>query len=424
VTRIRSAFARTFQSMHVRNYRLYFFGQIVSLSGTWMQSVAQAWLVLTLTRSGISLGLVTALQFLPTLVAGPWGGVIADRADKRKLIVGTQIASASLALALGLLTIFGAINVWVVYLLATLLGVVTLVDMPTRQAFVMEMVGPADITNAVSLNGVVVNASRIVGPAVAGLLIATVGIGVCFIVNAVSYIAVIVGLLMMRPDELILGPRAERRPGLLLEGLRYAWHARELRTPLLLMAVVGALSYNFSVVFPLLTDVTFHHGAQAYGTLFSVMGVGAVIGGLVVATRNRAGERFLSAGALALGVALTLGALAPTFGIELGLAVLMGAASTAFIATSNALLQLAARPEMRGRVMALFAMVFLGTTPIGGLLVGWISEAWGPRAGLLVGGVAAVVAGTVALGALWLRARRAAGRGILLPNHEPVSARA
>jgi MFS family permease len=393
--------------MRVRNYRLYFFGQIISLSGTWMQSVAQAWLVLTLTRSGIALGLVTALQFLPTLVAGPWGGVIADRADKRKLIIGTQAAAGALALVLGLLTILGAINVWVVYLLATLLGVVTLVDMPTRQAFVMEMVGPADITNAVSLNGVVVNASRIVGPAVAGLLIAT---------------AVIVGLLMMRPVELILGPRAERRPGLLLEGLRYVWNARELRTPLLLMAVVGALSYNFSVVFPLLTDVTFHHGAQAYGTLFSVMGVGAVIGGLVVATRNRAGERFLSAGAVALGAALTLGALAPTFGIELGLAVLMGAASTAFIATSNALLQLATRPDMRGRVMALFAMVFLGTTPIGGLLVGWISEAWGPRAGMLVGGVAALVAGTVALAAFWLGARRAAGRAVLLREREPVSA--
>jgi MFS family permease len=423
VRRIRSGFDRTFHSMRVRNYRLYFFGQIVSLSGTWMQSVAQSWLVLKLTGSGVALGLVTALQFLPILLAGPWGGVVADRADKRKLIIGTQATSAALAVALGILTVTGAVQLWTVYLFALLLGIVTLVDMPTRQAFVMEMVGPSDITNAVSLNGVVVNASRIVGPAIAGLLIATVGIGVCFLVNGGSFLAVIVGLVMMRPHELHPEPRAPRRRGQLVEGLRYVWDTRELRLPLLLMAVIGTLAFNFSVVFPLLTDVTFHHGAQAYGSLFSLMGLGAVVGGLVVATRNRATPRLLAGAAIAMGIALTLGAWAPTLAVEMAFVIPMGAASTVFIAVANALLQLRARPEMRGRVMALFSMVFLGTTPIGGLLVGWVCEQWGPRAGLALGGVASAVAGAAALIVLVMGARRIAGGQVEEHSSDAVPAR-
>jgi MFS family permease len=404
VTRVGRVADRTFHSLRNRNYRLYFLGQIVSLSGTWMQSVAQSWLVLKLTGSAVALGLVTALQFLPMLLAGPWAGVLADRMDKRRLIIGTQTAQAILALVLGVLTVTGLVELWMVYVLAGLLGVATLLDMPARQAFVMEMVGPADLTNAVSLNGVIVNASRVVGPAVAGILIATLGIGICFLLNAASFIAVIVSLVLMRPEDLHRAARAERRRGLLREGLVYAWRVEEIRSSLLLMAVVGALAFNFSVLIPLLARFTFDGGAQVYGVLFSLMGLGAVVGGLAVAGRNRATPLLLGGAAATLGASLAVAALAPTLPVEMVAMIPVGMASTAFIATSNALLQLRSRPEMRGRVMALFSMVFLGTTPIGGLLIGWVAEAWGPRAGLWVGAVAAATAGLVAIVAIRRRA--------------------
>ncbi len=405
MSRAGGAARRTFRSLRSRNYRLYFFGQIVSLTGTWMQSVGQAWLVLKLTGSGLALGVVTALQFLPVLLAGPWGGVVADRFDKRTVIITTQIALAVLALALGILTATGAVTLWMVYALAVAVGVVTLVDMPTRQAFTMEMVGREDVTNAVSLNGVILNASRVLGPAAAGVLIATVGIGICFLINAASYLAVIAGLLVMDRSALDRGIPPRRRKGRLREGLRYVWSSPQLRTPLLLMAVVGALAYNFSVVFPLLARFTFGQGAQAYGTMFSLMGIGAVAGGLVVAARSRATPLLQAGCALGLGAALWLGAVAPTLGVELWTVIAIGAASTAFIATSNAILQLGALPEMRGRVMALFSVVFLGTTPIGGPIVGWIAEHFGPRAGLAVGAAATMLAALLALEAL-RRARR------------------
>ncbi len=397
MSQLRLAASRTFRSLGVRNYRLYFFGQIVSMSGTWMQSVAQAWLVLELTGSGVALGAVTALQFLPTLVLGPWGGLIADRVDKRRLLVWTQSASAALALVLGLLTVTHVVTLWMVYALALGLGLVTMIDMPTRQTFVMEMVGREYVTNAVSLNGVIVNASRIVGPAVAGVLIATVGVGICFLVNAGSYVAVIAGLLMMRTSELQRGKIATRQRGQLRAGLRYVWRTPELRIPLLLMAVVGAIAYNFSVVLPLMVRFAFHAGAGAFGVLFSVMGAGAVVGGLAVAAWGRATRRLLAAAAIGLGGFLLLAAVAPSLGFELVAMLPIGLASTAFIAMSNSLLQLGATPEMRGRVMGLFAVVFLGTTPIGGPLVGWIAEQFGPRVAM---GVAAGV--TAAAGAITL----------------------
>jgi MFS family permease len=395
--RFRAAMSRTFRSMHVRNYRLYFTGQIISLSGTWMQSVAQAWLVLKLTGSGVDLGVVTALQFLPILVGGPWGGVIADRVDKRRLITGTQTAAAVLALALGVLTVANVVQLWMVYLIAFLLGCVTMVDNPTRQSFVMEMVGREDVPNAVSLNSVVVNAARIVGPALAGLLIATVGIGICFLLNAVSYIAVIAAFVAMRPSELLRTDPLPRSKGQLRAGLRYVWSHAELRTPLLLMAVVGTLAYNFSVVFPLLVKESFHSGAGTYGVLYSVMGAGAVIGGLVVATRGRATRGLLAGSTVSFGAVLLAAAAVPHLAIEIAVMLPVGAASTAFIATSNALLQLGATPDMRGRVMALFSVVFLGSTPIGGPIVGWIAQVAGPRVALGVGAVATLATGLVAV---------------------------
>jgi MFS family permease len=390
-------FERTFRSLRTRNYRLYFFGQIVSLTGTWMQSVGQAWLVLELTGSGLALGGTVALQFTPILLAGPWGGVIADRVDKRRLIVWTQAAAAALALTLGLLTLSHVVRLWMVLGLALLLGVVNLVDMPARQSFIIEMVGGEDVANAVSLNSVVVNGARVIGPAVAGLLIATIGIAPCFLVNAGSYLAVIAGLLAMDATTLKRTPPVARGPGQLRAGLRYAWSAPELRVPLLMMAVVGTLSYNFSVVLPLLVRETFGAGAGSYGVLFSFMGLGAVLGGLVIATRSRATPRLLVGSSLALGAAIGLAAAAPNLGLVVLAMVPVGVASTAFIATSNALLQLGASSEMRGRVMALFAMVFLGSTPIGGPLVGWIAERFGPRTSLGVAAVAATLAGLAGL---------------------------
>jgi MFS family permease len=390
-------FERTFRSLRTRNYRLYFFGQIVSLTGTWMQSVGQAWLVLELTGSGLALGGTVALQFTPILLFGPWGGVIADRVDKRRLIVWTQAAAAALALTLGLLTLFHVVRLWMVLVLALLLGVVNLVDMPARQSFIIEMVGAEDVANAVSLNSVVVNGARVIGPAVAGLLIATIGIAPCFLVNAASYLGVIAGLLAMDATTLKRSKPLAKGPGQLRAGLRYAWSRPELRVPLLMMAVVGTLSYNFSVVLPLLVRETFGAGAGSYGVLFSSIGLGAVLGGLGIATRSRATPRLLVGSSLALGVAIGLAAAAPNLGLVVLAMVPVGVASTAFIATSNALLQLGASSEMRGRVMALFALVFLGSTPIGGPLVGWIAERFGPRASLAVAAVAAVVAGLAGL---------------------------
>lgn len=409
MNRVRLAASRTFRSLGVRNYRLYFLGQIVSMSGTWMQSVAQAWLVLELTGSGIALGTVTALQFLPTLVLGPWGGLIADRVDKRRLLIWTQSAAALLALVLGVLVVTHVVTLWMVYALALGLGLVTMIDMPTRQTFVMEMVGREHVTNAVSLNGVIVNASRIVGPAVAGTLIATVGVGICFLVNAGSYLAVIAGLFMMRPRELQRGAITTRQGGQLRAGLRYVWRTPELRTPLLLMAVVGAIAYNFSVLLPLMVRFAYHAGAGAFGVLFAVMGAGAVMGGLAVAAWGMANRRLLAGAAIALGGFLALAALAPSLGFEMAAMLPIGVASTAFIAVSNSLLQLGATPEMRGRVMGLFAVVFLGTTPIGGPLVGWIAEQLGPRAALGIAAGVTAAAGTI----FFVSLRRARTRPVI-----------
>jgi len=395
-----------FRSLAVRNYRLYFFGQTISITGTWMQSVAQAWLMLKLTGSPLALGTTTALQFTPMLLLGPWGGVVADRFDKRRLLIATQSASGVLALALGLVTATNVVTPWMVYVLALLLGFVTLVDNPARQAFVSEMVGPEYLTNAVSLNSVVVNAGRIVGPAAAGILIATVGLAVCFFVNGASYVAVIVGLLAMRPWDLQRADRVPRARGQLREGFRYAWGNRDLRVPLLLMAVVGTLAYNFSVLLPLMASDVFHGGAATYGELFSLMGVGAVAGGLVVAANGRADDRLLIGSAVSFGVLILAVAWTPTLPLELGVIVPMGAASILFLATANSVLQLRSRPDMRGRVMALWAMLFLGSTPIGGPTVGWIAERFGPRVSMSVGGAATLVAGLVASWAL--RRRRIA----------------
>ena len=406
MTRLRRVARHTFRSLRVRNYRLYFTGQIISVSGTWMQSVALAWLVARYlappAERGVDLGITLALQFLPMLLFGAWGGLVADRLDKRRLLFATQTAGAGVAVALGVLVLSGAgaaghAHLWEVYLLSLLLGVVNMFDNPARQTFVIEMVDRDDLPNAVSLNSIVMNGARVIGPAVSGVLIATVGLGVCFVVNAASYVAVVVALARMRGSELHAAERVPRAKGQLREGFRYAWRTPALRGPLLLVFVVGLLAYNFTVILPLLAQVTFHAGAGAFATLTSLMAGGAVVGGLVVAARGRPDIHRLTGIGMAFGVLIAAVALSPTLVSAGATLVVMGALSIAFIATANATIQLRVQPTMRGRVMALYAMGFLGTTPLGAPLVGWICQAASPRVALLVGSVATVSASAATL---------------------------
>ncbi|MBN2114377.1 MAG: MFS transporter [Acidimicrobiia bacterium] len=395
MTTVAAAARRIFSSLRVLNYRLYFTGQAVSLSGTWMQSVAQGWLVLELTDSGTAIGLVLALQFLPVLLFGPMGGVIADRFDKRRLLLGTQVAAALLAATLGLLVLFDVVRLWMVFALACGLGFVNLVDNPTRQAFVGEMVGPDDLTNAISLNSVLVNLARVAGPAAAGALILTVGLAPCFLINAASYLAAIAALLLIRPDLLRRSRPQARRPGQLRAGLRYVGKTPALLIPLIMMAVVGALAYEFQVSLPLLARFTFGGDAGTYGSMTALMGAGAVVGGLLTAAAGRRAPTALATMALLFGAVQTATAFSPTMVVALAMMVPLGASSIAFLALGNATLQLASTPEMRGRVMALWGVAFLGSTPVGGPIIGWIGS-FDPRWALGVGGVATLVCAALA----------------------------
>ena len=391
---------RTFSSLSIRNYRLYFIGQAISVSGTWMQAVAQSWLVLQLTGSGTAIGLVTALQFLPMLFLAPWGGVIADRFDKRSLLIVTQSIAAVLAAILGLLVVTDVVQLWMVYVLAACLGIVSSIDVPARQTFIMEMVGRDSVTNAVSLNSVLVNAARVFGPSVAGVLIVTVGIGPCFLINALSYAGVLVALLMMRPDDLEPAPTQPRKPGQLREGLRYVWSHHAVLVPLLMMALVGTFAYEYQVSLPLFAKFTFGGDAGTYAAMTAAMGAGAVVGGLVTASRGARSAVALAVIGIAFGVVQILVALAPSLAVALVSLALLGAVSISFLALGNSTLQLSASPEMRGRVMGLWAVAFLGSTPIGGPIIGWIGEYVGARAALGLGGAVTILAGVAGYGTL------------------------
>ncbi len=401
MTVLRRFQSRTFSALAIPNYRRYYGGQAVSLVGTWMQTIAQGWLLLTLTDSGTALGLLVAVQMTPILLLGPYGGVIADRVDKRRLMILVQAVMGALALALGILSVTGQVQVWHVFVLAGLLGCCTVFDNPTRQAFVLEMVGPDDLRNAVSLNSVLVNAARAVGPAMAGILIATVGVSVCFLVNAVSYIAVIASLATLDRAELRPTVPAPRKPGQLREGLRYVRSTPGLAIPLSMMALIGTLAYEFQVVLPVVARETFHGGPEVYGFMTAAMGIGAVVAGLAVAGSGRTGLRAIIIAAAGFGFAILLAASAPTLPLELVALTLVGGCSVAFIAIGNTTIQLITRPEMRGRVMSLWAVAFLGTTPLGGPVAGFVAERAGGRAGLLLGGVACLVA--AAAGAVAMR---------------------
>jgi MFS family permease len=388
---------RTFSSLSVRNYRLYFFGQIVSMSGTWIQSVAQMWLVYELTGSGVALGVVTALQFTPVLVAGMWGGIVADRFDKRKILIVTQAAAALLAALLGTLTALGMIELWMIYVLAFALGTVSVIEVPTRQSFVVEMVGEDQLSNAVGLNSTVFTSARVIGPAVAGLLIAGVGIAWCFLINALSFTAVIVSMTKMDPTKLHRGAPVERAPGQLREGLRYVWNTPVLRSSLLMMAIIGTIAFNFRILLPVMAEREFGGGAGTFGALSAVMGIGTVLGALFAASRRQPTRKTLIYSAIAYGILIVIAGFAPTLSLEMIALVPMGAAGIAFVVTANSTLQLNAKESMRGRVMALYSVVFLGSTPIGSPIVGWIGETFGVRAGFFISGFACLVAAAYAI---------------------------
>jgi MFS family permease len=400
MTRLMGAGRVTFAALAIPNYRRYIAGQSISLIGTWMQMAAQSWLVLTLTGSATTLGVIVALQTLPVLLLGPYGGVIADRVDKRRLMVALQIAMGVQALVLGVLTVTGAVRLWEIGALAALLGLNNAFENPARQSFMLEMVGAESLRNAVSLNSVLVNVARVIGPAVAGVLIATLGEGVCFLVNAASFVAVVASLTTLDRSAIFPSTPSGREPGQLREGLRYVRSTPELGVPLLMMALAGCLAYEFQVTLPVMARQGLHAGATGYGFMTAAMGVGAVVGGLFVAAKGRTGLPTLVVAATAFGVVLVFAGLAPSLPVELFALALAGGASISFMATGNSTLQLNAAPSMRGRVMSLWFVAFQGSTPIGGPIVGWVMAEAGARAGLGLGGVSCLAVALVGLVAI------------------------
>ena len=389
--------SKTFAALSVRNFRLFFIGQLISVSGTWMQSVAQGWLVLQLTGSSIDLGFAIALQYVPILLFGTYGGLVADRHEKRRILYFTQSGAGLLALSLGLLMTTHHVNVDTVFVLASLLGVVNLFDVPARQAFVQEMVGRDLIANAVSLNSVLMNSGRVIGPSVAAGLIAVVGTAACFYANAVSYVAVILALALMRRSELLPMQIVQRLPGQLRLGLKYVFETPQLRNVIVAVAVVGTFAFNFTVTLPLLARVTFHQRSAAqYGILMGCMGIGAVLGGLLVAHRSRPTPKLLALLAVAFGASMTMVAFAPTLLWAQIALVPTGACSIAFVSSANSMLQLNSGQQMRGRVMSLYSTAFLGTTPFGAPLVGILIAATNPRIGVFLGALLTLLTG------LWL----------------------
>ncbi len=402
MTRVLSVSRTTFAALSVSNYRRYYLGQAISLCGTWMQMTAQSWLVLSLTHSSTALGVVIALQTLPVLLLGPYGGVIADRLDKRRLMIALQSAMGVQALVLGVLSISGAVRVWEIGALAALLGINNAFENPARQSFMLELVGSEHLRNAVTLNSVLVNVARTLGPAVAGLLIASVGDGICFLLNALSFVAVVTSLARMERTELHPTEPAVRAAGQLREGLRYVAGKRELAIPLVMMGLVGCLTYEFQVSLPVMASSGLHVGASGFGFMTAAMGFGAVGGGLVMAARGRTGLRPLTLSAALFAVTMAMAALAPGLPVELVALACAGAASITFMSTGNSTLQLTSEPMMRGRVMSLWFVAFQGSTPIGGPAIGWVMAGFGPRAGLGVGAAACVLVAVVG----WFAMRR------------------
>ena len=420
MTRVIRAGRVTFAALSVPNYRLYMAGQATSLAGTWMQMTAQAWLVLTLTHSSTALGVIIGLQTLPVLLLGPYGGVIADRVNKRRLTVILQTAMGVQALILGVLTVTGEVRYWQIGVLAALLGLNNAFENPARQSFMLEMVGPEHLRNAVSLNSVMANTARVVGPAIAGILIATVGIGECFLLNAASFAAVIASLVAMDRSALHPTTPTPRARGQLREGFRYVRRTPDIAIPLMMMALAGCLAYEFQVTLPVMATRGLHVGSTGFGFMTAAMGVGAVLGGLLVAARGKIGLRPLTIAAAGFGGALALATLAPSLPLELAVLPFVGWGSISFMSMANSTLQLTSAPEMRGRVMSLWFVGFQGSTPIGGPIVGWLMAVAGARAGLGIATVTCFVVALGGLGALYQRRRRASDLDDDRQHHRPA----
>jgi MFS family permease len=403
----------TFSSFGVRNYRLYYIGQVISTSGTFMQSVAQAWLVLKLTNSGTALGIVSALQYIPILLFGAVGGVVADRFPKRTILYFTQSAAGLLAIILGVLVATNVVTLWMVYILAFLLGWVTVFDNPARQTFVLELVGVDRLRNAVTLYSTLVNLSRVIGPSLAALLIATIGLAPCFILNGISYGAVIIMLAVMRPSELNLTPPAPKTKGQLREGIHYVRTTPILLNTLLMLAIIGTLTFEFQVSLPILAQFTFNSGASGYAFLSACLGLGAVFGGLAVAGQKRNTPALLVIAAFFFGGTVLAASLMPSLYLSGLMLVFTGVCSIFFTSLGNTILQLNSTPFMRGRVMAFWAMAFLGSTTIGGPLVGWFATTFGDRWGLAIGGIAGIAAGVLGVVNLWIGRSKASEKSIV-----------
>jgi MFS family permease len=396
---------RTFRSLYQRNFRLYFIGQLVSASGTWVNFTASAVLVYHLSHSGVALGLNSALLFLPVLLLGAWGGVLADRRDRRRILMTTQSAFAAVSITLFVLVGTSSIHLWIVYTLSLVNGIITAFDNPTRQSFYAELVGEEAVANAVSLNSAAFTGARIIGPAIAGALILTMGptrvlagIGLCFLVDGVSYLAVIAALTRMQVSDLHrFGPSVGRK-GQMKAGFRYVWDTDELRRPLMAMSVIFAMSFNFAVLLPLLAERTFGGNAGTFAVLSAMAGVGSLLGAITLANRAaRPTMTRLGVFAVACGAGLAAIGAAPTFTVALVAMVPLGFSVMAFMITANTILQVNARPDMRGRVMALYVMVFLGSTPFGSPIAGWIGQHLGARDGFYVASAFAVVMGLATL---------------------------
>ena len=399
------AVRQTFSSARAnRNFRLFLMGQFVSAIGTWMTFTATGWLVWQLTRSGAALGINAALQFGPMLVIGAFGGVLADRFDKRRILIVTQSLFAVVSVGLAVLVGTHVIVLWMVYTLSVVYGCITAIDNPSRQSFYVEMVGEGSLTNAVSLNSAAFTGARVIGPAIAGLVIAGPGMTWCFGLDAVSYLFVLGALLAMRPAEFHTQPRSTRERGHMVAGLKYVWQTDELRRPLIVLAVMFTLVFNWQVLMPLLAEVSFNAGPKEFGLLSAAAGIGSLVGAVTTAHGNRRpGMGRLGVFSLLVGGSMVLVALAPTLGFAMLTMVPLGYAAMCFMITGNTMLQLNAKPQARGRVMALYGIVFLGSTPIGAPIAGWLGQLLGPRVEFALMGA---VAGAIGVVVLWMRARR------------------
>jgi MFS family permease len=401
-----SSSGTTFQSFRERNYRLFFVGQTVSQCGNWLQTMALAWLVLDLShKSGFAVGLSVALQFVPTLALSVWTGVLADRFDKRRLLVVANVAMAAIALLFLVLDVTGVVQLWMIYVIVFVYGIFFALDYPTRQAFVPEMVTAADLPNAIGLSSASLQSARIVGPAIAGATIVLVGTSACFALNAASYVVVLGALFMMRPKELHRGEPVKREPGQIREGFRYMWSTPELRATLLMLVVVGTFAIVSPVILPLMAKLVFHGDADVYSWLTIAMGCGALVGALLWARHPRARADMLVVAGFVYGGLILVAAALPSLGSFIAVLVAVGAAQTWFLAASSSLVQLTAAPSMRGRVMAVYTLAVVGSTPIGGPIVGWLSEQFGTRWAYAVGGFATIAA-CAAFGPTLYRARR------------------